>query len=52
MLIEELRIPECWYQVPNKGLVFNSHGRWVKPCRDQQDIPSPFGEAPKLDFTA
>ena len=52
MLIEELRIPEFWFQVSNKGLVFNSHGRWVKPCRDQQDIPSPFGEAPKLDFTA
>lgn len=52
MLIEELRIPEYWYQVSNKGLVFNSHGRWVKPCRDQQDIPSPFGVAPKLYFTA
>ena len=48
MLIEELRIPENWFQVPNKGLVFNQHGRWVKPCRDQEDIPSPFGETPSL----
>lgn len=52
MLIEELRIPENWFQVPNKGLVFNRHDRWVKPFRDQEDIPSPFGEAPSHDFTA
>lgn len=41
MLIEELGIPENWYQVPNKGLmIFNStSGRWVKRSRvDQEDI--------------
>ncbi|KAF5195968.1 Phospholipase a1-igamma1 protein [Thalictrum thalictroides] len=39
MLREELRIPECWYQFEHKGLVRNSHGRWVKPRRDLEDIP-------------
>ncbi|XP_031285839.1 phospholipase A1-Igamma1, chloroplastic-like [Pistacia vera] len=42
MLIEELRIPEFWYQLPHKGLVLNKHGRWVKPGRQPEDIPSPF----------
>ncbi|XP_031285903.1 phospholipase A1-Igamma1, chloroplastic-like [Pistacia vera] len=41
MLIEELRIPEFWYQLPHKGLVLNKHGRWVKPGRQPEDIPSP-----------
>ncbi|KAA8519431.1 hypothetical protein F0562_013694 [Nyssa sinensis] len=26
MLIDELRIPHCWYQLANKGLVCNNHG--------------------------
>ncbi|KAJ4703065.1 phospholipase A1-Igamma1, chloroplastic-like [Melia azedarach] len=43
MLIEELRIPEFWYQLPHKGLVLNKFGRWVKPGREPEDIPSPFG---------
>ncbi|XP_050231022.1 phospholipase A1-Igamma1, chloroplastic [Mercurialis annua] len=42
MLIEELRIPEFWYQMPHKGLVLNKYGRWIKPCREVEDIPSPF----------
>jgi hypothetical protein len=41
MLVDELRIPHCWYQMANKGLVCNAHGRWVKPKRDIDDIPSP-----------
>ncbi|KAM3700897.1 hypothetical protein ACB094_05G131900 [Castanea mollissima] len=41
MLIEELRIPKFWYQLPYKGLVLNKHGRWVKPCREPEDVPSP-----------
>ncbi|XP_058197445.1 phospholipase A1-Igamma1, chloroplastic [Rhododendron vialii] len=41
MLVDELRIPHCWYQIENKGLVRNAHGRWVKPKRDPEDIPSP-----------
>ncbi|KAH7545193.1 hypothetical protein FEM48_Zijuj01G0067900 [Ziziphus jujuba var. spinosa] len=41
MLVDELRIPHCWYQLSNKGLVCNEHGRWVKPKRDPEDIPSP-----------
>ncbi|GFZ21499.1 alpha/beta-Hydrolases superfamily protein [Actinidia rufa] len=41
MLVDELRIPPCWYQRENKGLVCNAHGRWVKPRRDPEDIPSP-----------
>ena len=41
MLVDELRIPHCWYQLANKGLVCNAHGRWVKPKRDPEDIPSP-----------
>lgn len=41
MLVDELRIPHCWYQLANKGLVCNDHGRWVKPKRDPEDIPSP-----------
>ncbi|QHO04085.1 hypothetical protein HN51_038369 [Arachis hypogaea] len=40
MLVDELRIPQCWYQLANKGLVCNDHGRWVKPKRDPDDIPS------------
>lgn len=48
MLKEELRIPEFWYQMPHKGLVLNRHGRWVKPAREAEDIPSPFAiEMPK-----
>ncbi|KDP38020.1 hypothetical protein JCGZ_04663 [Jatropha curcas] len=42
MLIEELKIPEFWYQLPHKGLVLNKYGRWVKPTREPEDIPSPF----------
>ncbi|CDP21091.1 unnamed protein product [Coffea canephora] len=41
MLIDELRIPPSWYQLANKGLQCNAHGRWVKPKRDPEDIPSP-----------
>ncbi|XP_059436502.1 phospholipase A1-Igamma1, chloroplastic-like [Corylus avellana] len=44
MLVDELRIPRCWYQLANKGLVCNAHGRWVKPKRDPEDIPSPTRE--------
>ncbi|XP_062162960.1 phospholipase A1-Igamma1, chloroplastic-like [Alnus glutinosa] len=43
MLVDELRIPRCWYQLAHKGLVRNTHGRWVKPKRDAEDIPSPAG---------
>ncbi|XP_010245170.1 PREDICTED: phospholipase A1-Igamma1, chloroplastic-like [Nelumbo nucifera] len=46
LLVDELRIPHCWYQLANKGLVLNSYGRWVKPKRDPEDIPSPSREAP------
>ena len=45
ILVDELRIPNCWYQFANKGLVCNEHGRWVKPRREPEDIPSPIGEA-------
>lgn len=45
MVVDELRIPHCWYQLPNKGLVCNDHGRWVKPKRDPDDVPSPIREA-------
>ncbi|KAL0305454.1 UNVERIFIED_CONTAM: hypothetical protein Sradi_5962700 [Sesamum radiatum] len=41
MLVDELRIPPNWYQLANKGLERNDHGRWVKPKRDPEDIPSP-----------
>ncbi|XP_058100447.1 phospholipase A1-Igamma1, chloroplastic-like [Magnolia sinica] len=44
MLVNELKIPECWYQLANKGLVRNSSGRWVQPKRDIEDIPSPCRE--------
>ncbi|KAL7241977.1 hypothetical protein ACSBR1_014535 [Camellia fascicularis] len=44
MLVDELRIPPCWYQMENKGLVCNDHGRWVKPRRDPEGIPSPTRE--------
>ncbi|KAK9137742.1 hypothetical protein Sjap_008336 [Stephania japonica] len=40
MLIDDLRIPACWYQLENKGLVKNSYGRWVKPRRNPEDIPT------------
>ncbi|XP_057763942.1 phospholipase A1-Igamma1, chloroplastic [Salvia miltiorrhiza] len=45
MLVDELRIPPNWYQLANKGLVQNHHGRWVKPERDPEDIPSPTAES-------
>ncbi|KAM1792619.1 hypothetical protein ACFX12_036461 [Malus domestica] len=45
MLVDDLKIPQCWYQLPHKGLVRNAHGRWVKPKRDPEDIPSPTREA-------
>ncbi|MBA0807702.1 hypothetical protein Gohar_023491 [Gossypium harknessii] len=41
MLIKELKIPEFWYQRPFKGLVLNQYGRWVKPGRPVEHIPSP-----------
>ncbi|XP_009605461.1 phospholipase A1-Igamma1, chloroplastic [Nicotiana tomentosiformis] len=44
MLVDELRIPTCWYQLANKGLECNSYGRWVRPKRDPEDIPSPTRE--------
>ncbi|KAI3824580.1 hypothetical protein L1987_06043 [Smallanthus sonchifolius] len=44
MLVNELRIPPCWYQLSNKGLVSNEFGRWVRPKRENEDIPSPIGE--------
>lgn len=45
MLVDELRIPPNWYQLANKGLVRNHHGRWVKPTRDMEDVPSPSVES-------
>ncbi|XP_022139985.1 phospholipase A1-Igamma2, chloroplastic-like [Momordica charantia] len=48
MLVEELRIPEFWYQLPHKGLVKNGYGRWVKPGRNPEDIPSPFSQPSKI----
>ncbi|XP_051125333.1 phospholipase A1-Igamma1, chloroplastic [Andrographis paniculata] len=46
MLVDELRIPHSWYQMANKGLERNRHGRWVKPTRDPEDIPSAAVESP------
>ncbi|KAH6790182.1 alpha/beta-Hydrolases superfamily protein [Perilla frutescens var. frutescens] len=45
MLVDELRIPPNWYQFANKGLLQNHHGRWLKPQREPQDIPSPTAES-------
>ncbi|KAK7359434.1 hypothetical protein VNO77_01394 [Canavalia gladiata] len=50
MLVDELRIPHCWYQLANKGMVCNTHGRWVKPKRDPDDIPSHTSEVCNHDF--
>jgi hypothetical protein len=52
MLVDELRIPRCWYQLANKGLVRNAHGRWVKPKRDAEDIPSPAGREETVNAIA
>ncbi|KAK2983696.1 hypothetical protein RJ640_003104 [Escallonia rubra] len=49
MLVDELKIPHFWYQSANKGLERNAHGRWVKPKRDSEDIPSPIGEGNTLE---
>ncbi|KAI4297302.1 hypothetical protein L6164_037196 [Bauhinia variegata] len=43
MLVNELSIPPCWYQLANTGLVCDSHGR-SKPRRHPDDIPSPTRE--------
>ncbi|XP_022994781.1 phospholipase A1-Igamma2, chloroplastic-like [Cucurbita maxima] len=48
MLVEELRIPEFWYQLPHKGLVKNRYGRWVKLGRNPEDIPSPLIHPSKI----
>ncbi|KAL5701996.1 hypothetical protein ACHQM5_027272 [Ranunculus cassubicifolius] len=40
MLRDELRIPGCWYQMEHKGLVRNAHGRWIKPTRNLDDVPT------------
>ncbi|KAL6991576.1 hypothetical protein U1Q18_009688 [Sarracenia purpurea var. burkii] len=44
MVVDELKIPPFWYQIENRGLVRNVHGRWVKAKRDPEDIPSPTRE--------
>nr|GMD89531.1 phospholipase A1-Igamma1, chloroplastic [Ipomoea batatas] len=44
MLVDELRIPPNWYQLANKGLERNGYGRWVRPKREVDDIPSPSSE--------
>ncbi|ERM94511.1 hypothetical protein AMTR_s00010p00263480 [Amborella trichopoda] len=49
MVVDELRIPPCWHQLANKGLVQNSYGRWVHPERDVEDIPCPLGS--NLSYT-
>ncbi|XWS16024.1 hypothetical protein CRYUN_Cryun34aG0050700 [Craigia yunnanensis] len=49
MLIKELKIPENWYQRPFKGLVLNKYGRWVKPGRHPEHIPSPLSIGSNLD---
>ncbi|XP_074592534.1 phospholipase A1-Igamma1, chloroplastic-like [Curcuma longa] len=41
MLRDDLRIPPNWNQAANKGMVCNAYGRWVKPAREAEDIPSP-----------
>ncbi|KAL6500697.1 hypothetical protein OROHE_025494 [Orobanche hederae] len=45
MLVDELRVPHNWYQLANKGLQQNHHGRWVKPKREVEDVPSPGPES-------
>ncbi|RWW77119.1 hypothetical protein BHE74_00014766 [Ensete ventricosum] len=44
MLKDELKIPPCWYQVANKGMVCHAHGRWMKPARETEHIPSPHAQ--------
>lgn len=44
LLREELRIPACWYQAANKGLVCNAYSRWFVPEREPEDVPSPCRE--------
>ncbi|KAH7661153.1 Phospholipase A(1) protein [Dioscorea alata] len=41
MLRSELKIPVCWNQSANKGMVRNAYGRWVQLERAPEDIPSP-----------
>ncbi|KAK4254593.1 hypothetical protein QN277_009951 [Acacia crassicarpa] len=50
MIVDELRIPHCWYQSANKGLVCDDHGRWVRPKREPDDVPSPTIEAHNHDL--
>ncbi|KAK8641970.1 hypothetical protein V6N13_011336 [Hibiscus sabdariffa] len=51
MLIKELNIPEFWYQKPFKGLMLNQYGRWVKPGRRPEHIPSPLSIGHNQDFS-
>ncbi|KAL7591785.1 phospholipase A1-Igamma1, chloroplastic [Lactuca sativa] len=50
MLVNELRIPAYWYQLSNKGLVSNEFGRWIRPKRENEDIPSPIEEEENYDL--
>lgn len=34
ILVEDLRIPQCWYQLEHKGLVCHHHRKGVKPKRE------------------
>ncbi|KAK4781903.1 hypothetical protein SAY86_016005 [Trapa natans] len=40
LLVDELRVPACWYQEANKGLVRDRNGRWVRQKRNPEDVPS------------
>ncbi|WOK99509.1 phospholipase A1-Igamma1, chloroplastic-like [Canna indica] len=50
MLREELQIPPSWSQLANKGMRRNAYGKWVKPTREAEDIPSPYREAAAPQF--
>ncbi|CAI9264196.1 unnamed protein product [Lactuca saligna] len=50
MLVNELRIPAYWYQLSNKGLVSNEFGRWIRPKRENEDVPSPIEEEENYDL--
>lgn len=39
-LKKEHFIPECWWQLENKGLVMTRDRRWVQPDRELEDIPT------------
>lgn len=39
LLKDDYRIPQVWFQLENKGMIYDSQGRWRVPEREESDVP-------------